>query len=249
MGKKLNKIIIISLSIFNLLAITPKAQCKTNPAKGPQPIFRVDTEEKKIALTFDINWAEKEYLFDILDTLNKYNVKSTFFIMGGWVNYKPENKEKLIKIKGGGHEIGNHSYIHPSFTKIDKGRISEELKKTDNVIYETVGIKTKLFRFPSGDYNSDVLKYVTDLGYQAIQWDVDSVDWKQSGEQIEYERVMKRVKAGSILLFHNNAKYTPNNLERILKELISQGYSIVTVGELIYQDNYFIDENGTQRKI
>lgn len=212
------------------------------------PIFRVNTEEKQVALTFDINWAENEYLYEILDVLKANDVKATFFIMGGWVNYTEENKEKLIKINEDGHEIGNHSYIHPNFTNISQDRIQDELNKTEKIISETIGKNTKLFRFPSGAYDAKSLEYINSLGYKCIQWDVDSVDWKQSGEDIEYDRVMKKVKPGSIMLFHNNAKYTPKNLQKIINSLKENGYKFRTVGQLIYDENYNIDENGEQHK-
>lgn len=252
---KKNKIsfrkIIISLLIVlitaNSILIKANAVAK-NSEKTLSPIFRVATEEKKVSLTFDINWAEKEYLYDILEVLDKYNVKGTFFIMGGWVNYTEENKEKLIKIKEGGHEIGNHSYIHPSFVKIGEDRMEDELVKTDKTIEETIGIKPKLFRFPSGDYNDKAMNYVLSKGYIPIQWDVDSVDWKECGEEIEYNKVMKKNKPGSIILFHNNAKFTPKNLDRIIKELRNQGYEMVPVGELLIEGEYIIDKNGEQRQ-
>ena len=205
------------------------------------PIYRVSTEEKKIALTFDVNWAENEYIYDILDILNKNNAKGTFFIMGGWVNYSDENREKLMKISEGGHEIGNHSYIHPSFTKISHERMADEIKKTEDIVYAAIGSKIKLFRFPSGDY-------VRSLGYECIQWDVDSIDYKELGAEVEYNRVMKNIKEGSIVLFHNNAKYTPQNLNKIITKLTEDGYEFVTVSELIYDDNYYVDEKGEQIK-
>ncbi|MGL5354043.1 MAG: polysaccharide deacetylase family protein [Clostridium sp.] len=213
-----------------------------------QPIYRVSREDKAISLTFDINWAETEYLYNILEVLDKYNVKGTFFIMGGWVNYTPQNKEKLIKIYEGGHEIGNHSYIHPIFTKVGEDRIKDELSKTDKIIEETIGVKPKLFRFPSGEYNKQSFNSVTALGYKCIQWDADSIDWKESGGDSEYERVMKRVKPGSIMLFHNNAKYTPDNIDKIINKLQGDGYKFVPVGELIYNENYYINDQGEQIK-
>ncbi|ATD55292.1 polysaccharide deacetylase family protein [Clostridium chauvoei] len=214
-----------------------------------QPIFRVNREDKAVSLTFDVNWAEEEYLQDILNVLEKYNVKATFFVMGKWVNYPEGNKEKLIKINEGGHEIGNHSYVHPMFPKIDDARIKEELEKTDQIIKDTIGVEpTKLFRFPSGDYNGKSYNTVSNLGYIPIQWDVDSVDWKQSNADTEYQRVMKKVKPGSIILFHNNAKYTPGNLEKIIPELQNQGYKFLPISELIYNEEYYINEEGEQRK-
>ncbi|WP_438266111.1 polysaccharide deacetylase family protein [Clostridium tertium] len=217
-------------------------------ASNDKPIYRVNKDEKVISLTFDINWAEKDEIYNILEVLDKYNVKATFFIMGGWVNYSEENREKLVKIKEGGHEIGNHSYIHPMFTKINETRMKEELDKTDKIIEETVGVKPNLFRFPSGDYSKKSLDFVSSQGYKCIQWDVDSVDWKQASADEEYNRVMKRVTSGSILLFHNNAKYTPGNLDRIIKKLSEDGYSFAQVGQMIYEDDYYIDDKGEQIK-
>lgn len=210
------------------------------------PIHCVETEEKKIALTFDINWAEKDNIYCILDTLDKYNVKGTFFIIGSWVEFSNENVEKIKAIYERGHEIGNHSFKHPMFSKLSTDNILTELRKTDEVIEKYTGEKTKLFRFPSGDYNKESYKTVVLAGYIPIQWDVDSIDWKEIGEEIEYRRVISGVKAGSIVLFHNNTKYTPSNLDRILEKLTEENYKCVMVSELIYSENGLIDGNGKQ---
>lgn len=241
---------LLLLAFTMVLSIFFKGEFKEvmSETSNDKPIYRVNRDEKNVSLTFDINWAEKDEIYNILEVLDKYNVKATFFIMGGWVNYSEENREKLVRIKEGGHEIGNHSYIHPMFTKIDETRMKEELDKTDKIIEETVGFKPNLFRFPSGDYNKKALDFVSSQGYKCIQWDVDSVDWKQISADEEYNRVMKRVNPGSILLFHNNAKYTPGNLDRIIKKLSEEGYSFVTVGQMIYEDNYYIDDKGEQIK-
>lgn len=154
------KVIIAILLIFGTI-ITSILGSKSILVSGnldKKPIFRVNTEKKEVALTFDVNWAENEYIYDILDVLNENNAKGTFFVMGGWVNYSDENKEKLMKINDGGHEIGNHSYIHPSFSKISHERMADEIKKTEDIVYAATGSKIKLFRFPSGDYNEDALE-------------------------------------------------------------------------------------------
>lgn len=213
-----------------------------------EPIYCVDTKEKVVSLTFDVNWVEKENIEVILSILKKYNVKGTFFIMGKWVNYSEENVNKLKAIKEGGHEIGNHSYRHPSFTKIGASQMKEEIEKTNEVIEKYTGEKPKLFRFPSGDYNKDAFLKVRSLGYMTIQWDVDSVDWKEASPEMEYNRVMKNVKPGSIILFHN-AKYTPQNLDRIIKELKDKGYEFKPVGEMIYFEEYDVDNQGIQHKV
>lgn len=248
-GKKVVIEVILLVLVIILSVIVNKRSISVSINETAKlPIFRVNTEEKEVALTFDINWAEEDHLDEILQILKKYDAKGTFFIMGGWVNYTDDNKEKLKNIYNDGHEIGNHSYIHPNFMNITEERMNDELKKTEDIIYETIGYNTKLFRFPSGSYNEKALNYVMSKGYKCIQWDVDSVDWKQAGADVEYNRVMKNVKEGSILLFHNNAKYTPENLDRIINKLTGEGYKFLTVSELVYDDNYYIDENGVQNK-
>ena len=248
-GKKVVIEVILLVLVIILSVIVNKRSISVSINETAKlPIFRVNTEEKEVALTFDINWAEEDHLDEILQILKKYDAKGTFFIMGGWVNYTDDNKEKLKNIYNDGHEIGNHSYIHPNFMNITEERMNDELKKTEDIIYQTIGYNTKLFRFPSGSYNEKALNYVMSKGYKCIQWDVDSVDWKQAGADVEYNRVMKNVKEGSILLFHNNAKYTPENLDRIINKLTGEGYKFLTVSELIYDDNYYIDENGVQNK-
>lgn len=210
------------------------------------PIYSVDRKDKVVSLTFDINWAETEYLYDILDTLDKYNIKGTFFIMGAWVEYSQENVDKLKAINERGHEIGNHSYKHVNFTQVSESKVDEELRKTDEVVKKYTGKKIKLFRFPSGEYNKQCYRMVVSRGYIPIQWDVDSVDWKQEGEEIEYNNVINKVNNGSIILFHNNAKYTPKNLEKIIKELICRGYKFTKVSQMLHSESTYIDQNGKQ---
>ncbi len=211
------------------------------------PIYKVDTEDKNISITFDINWCEEDYLYNILDVLDKYDVKATFFIMGKWVVYPEGNLEKLQEIYNRGHEIGNHSYIHPNFTNIDEYRIKSEIQKTEDIIIDAIGIKTTLFRFPSGAYNENSINIVKSLGYTPIHWSCDSVDWKNKGIEVEYNKIIKSIDKGGIMLFHNNGKYTPENLDKLIPKLKEESYNFIKVGELIYSDNYSIDENGVQR--
>jgi polysaccharide deacetylase family sporulation protein PdaB len=250
-GIHLRKYKTILILILVLVVVTVAASTAVNAwmIKKSLPIYSVDTNEKKISITFDVNWTDDDKLLSILDIMKEYNVKGTFFIMGGWVNSNEENVEELKKIKEGGNEIANHSYIHPNFANISTDRMVSEIKKTEDIIYNNTGYKTKLFRCPSGSYNDTVINTVKNMGYYCIQWDVDSVDWKNQGADQEYERVMKNVKPGSILLFHNNGKYTPENLKRIFKNLKAQGYEFVPVGDLIYKNNFTIDSDGKQHMV
>ncbi len=211
------------------------------------PIYRVDTEEKKVAITFDVNWGTDRTM-EILDILDKYDAKATFFLIGKWMDYSEQNINLVKEMDKRGHELGNHSNIHPDFTKLSRDRIVKELETTDSKIYEITNKRNKLFRFPKGAYNEASMEVVKRLGYIPIQWDVDSIDWKEQGFDIEYNRIKSKLQPGSILIFHNNTKYTPETLEATLKEFKSQGYEFVTVSNLIYSDNYEIDNMGVQKK-
>ena len=206
------------------------------------PIYSVDTKEKKIAISFDVSWGD-DRTEDILKILEEQNVKATFFIVGAWIDQYPD-KLKMMFEKG--HEIGNHSNKHPMMTTISKEKMISEIAMTDAKIMSITGQGTTLFRCPSGEYNNLVVETVESTNHYCIQWDVDSIDWKEQGAEIEYNRIIKKTKPGSILLFHNDAKYTPENLPKILENLKGQGYEFVKISDLIYKNNYYINEAGKQ---
>lgn len=206
------------------------------------PIYSVSTDEKRVAITFDTSWG-KDNTKSILDILEKYNVKATFFIIGKWANEFPD-EVKQMSVKG--HEIGNHSYRHPNMTILSNDKIKDEIRLADEKIFEITGKNTKIFRCPEGSYNDLVIKTAESTGKYCVQWDVDSIDWKEEGAEIEYQRVIKKTKAGSIILFHNNAKYTPENLPKIIEKLQRNGYEFVIVSDLIYKNNYYLNNEGKQ---
>jgi len=206
------------------------------------PIYSVVTKEKKIALSFDASWGDDK-TDDILKILDKYNVKATFFVVGAWIDKHPD---KLKTIYEKGHEIGNHSNKHPIMTTISKAKIISEIAITDAKIMSITGKGTTLFRCPSGEYNNLVIETVEATNHYCIQWDADSIDWKEQGAEIEMDRIVKKTKPGSILLFHNEAKYTPENLPKILDYLKGEGYEFVKISDLIYKNNYYINGQGKQ---
>lgn len=212
--------------------------------KRELPIYSVETNEKKISISFDAAWGD-QYTNDILDTLDKYNVKTTFFLVEFWADRYPD---MVKKIYNQGHEIGNHSATHPKMSQLNEEQIIRELKKTESKIEEISGYKTFLFRPPFGDYNDRLINVCRDNGYYVIQWDVDSLDWKELGVNQVVDRVTKNVKNGSIVLFHNNAKYVSEYLPLVIEKLQSEGYKIVPISELIYKDNFYMDNTGRQIK-
>lgn len=206
------------------------------------PIYSVETEEKKIAISFDAAWGN-EYTEDILDTLDKYNIKSTFFLVGFWVDEFPNDVKEINRR---GHEIGNHSTTHPNMPQLSNEKILEELKITEDKIKKLTNKKTILFRPPFGDYNDNLINLCKENGYYTIQWDVDSLDWKELGVQPVVDKVTRNIQNGSIVLFHNNAKYIKEYLPLVIERLQDSGYEIVPVSELIYKDNFKMDNSGRQ---
>ena len=206
------------------------------------PIYCVQKDSNVCSLTFDAAWGNEDTQ-QLIDILGKYNIKATFFVVGEWVDKFPESVKAL---HDAGHEIMNHSDNHPYFTKLSADQIRAQLNACNDKIEAITGDRPDLFRPPYGDYNDSVVATVRDCGMYTIQWDVDSLDWKDPAPADITSRVLKRVQPGSIILFHNAAKNTPSALPSIIEGLIQQGYTMVPVSQLILRDNYSMDHTGRQ---
>mgnify|MGYP000849563963 CR=1 FL=1 len=205
------------------------------------PIYSVGTEEKKVAISFDAAWGNS-HTEPILDILDQYGIKTTFFLVKIWTDKYPED---VKEISSRGHEVQNHSATHPDMTTLSPEQIREEVEAAGAAIEALTCVKPNLFRPPFGAYDNKVIETLESLDYKVIQWSVDSLDWKEiSADQI-VERVLDGVEPGAIVLFHNDAVHVEEYLPRILDELIAQGYEVVPIGQLIW-DNYHIDHTGKQ---
>lgn len=242
------KIILAMLVVVIMLCISFEggacAQVWFGSSSRLVPIYRVDTEEKQVAISFDAAWgADKTQ--EIIDILADYEVTATFFLVGFWVDKYPD----MVKaIDEAGLEIGTHSNTHPDMAKLDKDTIVSELETSIFKIKDITGKEVKVFRPPYGSYNNTLLNVCSELGLKAIQWDVDSLDWKGLSASEVTDRVMQKAKNGSIILMHNNADNVCDSLKLTLDWLVMKGYKVTSVGELIYSDNYTIDANGEQHK-
>lgn len=206
------------------------------------PIYSVAREDKRISITFDCAWGT-DYTEAILSALEGRGVKATFFTVQFWAE---NNASFLGKIAAAGHEVGSHSKTHSRMSELSEEEISAELESSCAVIERITGKPVGLFRAPFGDYDDLVISTVSKQGLYTIQWDVDSLDWKNLSAAEIFSRVTSRVQSGSIILMHNNGLHTAEAVPLILDSLIARGYEFVTVGELIYKTNYSIDCNGRQ---
>lgn len=240
---------VLILSFVYLSCIIGSASLNTYEAKETKilPIYCVYTQDKVVSLTFDVAWGAED-IDAILALLDKYDAKATFFMVGDWVKKYPEETKRIAEA---GHDIGNHSNKHPHMNSMDKEAIKKDIINAHAIIRQVIGKDIHLFRAPYGEYNNTVVEAAKDCDYYTIQWDVDSLDWKEYGVEPLIHKVLthKNLGPGSIILMHNGTKYTKHALEPILKGLTDKGYKIVTLSELIYKDNYKLDHAGRQYPI
>lgn len=180
---------------------------------------------KVISLTFDDAPSPKTK--ELVDLLKSLEIKATFFILGCNLKYY---KEELKYIYDHGHEIGNHSYSHPDFKKITVDKGIEEINKTQELIFDVINRYPRVFRFPYGSVNKEVLKQI-DLA--TVLWSIDSMDWENYQTNVILSRVRSNLKNGGIILFHDFKYFNKEAITTIVKELQTEGYTFVTVSDLL----------------
>jgi len=209
------------------------------------PIYCVETEKKQIAISFDAAWGNDD-TEQLISILKEYDVPATFFVVGAWVDKYPESVKSLADA---GHQIQNHSNTHPHMPQLSREQMVDEIESCNKKIENITGTCPTLLRPPYGDYDNALIEVMTELNMNTIQWDVDSLDWKDSATPDSIcQRVTSKVKNGSIVLFHNDADHTPAALPNILKCLKDEGYEFVFINDLILKENYEIKHDGTQCK-
>jgi peptidoglycan-N-acetylglucosamine deacetylase len=217
---------------------TPRPdRAPTLPPAEVNFIFHGDREKPYVALTFDLcqkpeypAWFDQ----DILDVLTKYNAPATFFMGGDWMRTHVD--ETLQLASNPNFEMGNHSWSHPDLPGLSQERISSEIVQTQNLLYKLTGRQAKLFRLPAGKYDDLTLGLIAWHGLYTIQWDVETGD---PDPTIDAERmnwaVRQRVQNGSIIVMHANGRgrHTAEALPQMIEYLRGQGYTLVTVSELL----------------
>ncbi len=240
------KIFLAMVAVVVLLAISfeggSAAQVWFGYSTRLVPVYRVERQEKQVAISFDAAWgADKTQ--QIIDVLKQYDAGATFFLVGFWVDKHPE----MVKaIDQAGFEIGTHSNTHPDMAKISQENIAKELDISTEKIKAITGKEVTLFRPPYGSYNNQLISACNQRNLIPIQWDVDSLDWKGLSATEITKRVVTKVESGSIILMHNNADNVVDALKMVLERLTNDGYQITSVGQLVYHSNYTIDRNGVQ---
>ena len=206
------------------------------------PIYNVQTNENKVAFTMNCAWNADD-IENILEILKRNNIKITFFMVGDWIEKFPEAVKKIYEE---GHEIGSHSNTHPHVNNLTYEENIEELEKCNDRLEKIIGKRTNIYRAPYGEYNNTVIKAAIDKGYYTIQWNLDTLDYTGvTGEEM-WKRLKNKIKSGDIILSHNGTKHTADSLEMLIKNIKEKGLEIVKISELIYKENYILNNNGTQ---
>ena len=237
-------IICIIVGVFLLIFTLVGTTATTSATNKKLPIYSVETDAKKIAITFDAAWTNQD-TDKLIETLEKHNATATFFIVGDWAEKFPESVKAFYDA---GHTIANHSDTHKAFSKCTREEIREEIVNCNEKLEKITGEKVTLLRAPSGDYTNESLEVTESLNMFMIQWDNDSLDYTGLTVDEIVQRVVSRARNGSIVLFHNGVDTTAEALDKILTKLTEQGYSFVSVNDLIYKEDFYIDHTGKQYK-
>ncbi|MCT8139865.1 polysaccharide deacetylase family protein [Anaerobacillus sp. CMMVII] len=197
----------------------------------PSPIYRGNPEKQMVTFLVNVAWGN-EYLPSMLKIMKAHNVKSTFFLDGSWTKKNPTLAKMIIDE---GHEIGNHAYSHPDMKKLSNSSITEEIRKTNEVIKATLDVTPTWFAPPSGSYRQDVVDIARSMDMYTILWTVDTVDWRNPEPTAMAGRVLQKVEPGAMILMHPTAS-SVGGLEQLITGLKAKGYQINTVTNLLSEE-------------
>ncbi|MGO4890158.1 polysaccharide deacetylase family sporulation protein PdaB [Anaerobacillus sp. MEB173] len=235
-GKKVKQymiIVVAALFAAGFLYIERSHLPVFSTADGPKAIHKVDTDDKKVALTFNISWGDTKAI-PILDILKERGINNaTFFVSAAWAERHPD----IIKrISEDGHELGNHGYQHKNYPQLEDKNIRRDIQLAHDTLNKVSGKSPSLLRPPNGNFDKRVLSIAKSQGYTVVHWSIDSNDWTNPGVDAIVNNVMNNVKGGGdIILFHasDSVKQTHKALPIVIDQLKNHGYSFSSVSDLI----------------
>lgn len=232
-------IVIIAILVAVVAGVSVKVSDEVAAKNRLLPVYSVETDGK-VALTFDAAWGADQTR-KIMDEVEKYGYKCTFFLTGFWIK---ENEELVKEIAERGHLIGNHSENHKHLSEVSD--LNSEIDSVSAEIERLTGQKPAYFRAPYGEYDNALITAVESKGMQCVQWSVDSLDWKGISAGEIADRVSGKLNSGDIVLMHNASAHIVEALPLILLSIQNKGLQAVRLDEMIYKDGYTINSEGRQ---
>lgn len=244
-AKRLMKISITVLTciiVFIIIVMIVVNSISCSASERLIPIYSVDRDDKKVAVTFDCAWGNSN-TEELLKILDDAGARATFFVTGEFCDGYGGDVKAFAEA---GHEIANHSDKHPHISGMNINELIADTRECSRKIEMLTGAAPTLYRAPYGEYDNNFITTVGGMGLKIIQWSLDSIDWQEPNTETIIKRTADKARSGDILLFHNDLENTTRALPKVLEKLTAEGFELVTVSELIYEDNYKINTDGQQ---
>ena len=235
-------LLVIGAIVYTQVAFGGAKPASTETAV--MPVCRVATEDKMVALTFDTAFGDADYTGQILAVLKDEGAPATFFVMGLWAQEYPEETDGMVQ---SGLEIASHSMSHTKYTELTETELLADAADASELIFDMTGFDSDLIRLPYGAFDTQTIMTLQAQGYIPMKWSLDSKDWKGLDANQIADTVLSQVESGDIIMFQNNMAATPEALAAIIQGLKEQGFTLVTVSDLLVSGEYYVDEDGTQR--
>lgn len=218
---------------FGAEGAQPSGNATAEELKKYDAFYVGEQEKKVIYLTFDCGY-ENGNTEPILDALKKHHAPATFFVVGHFLETAPEIAKRMV---ADGHTVGNHTYHHPDMSAIsDMTSFQKEMDDVAALFYETTGTKlANYYRPPQGKYSTENLKMAKELGYQTFFWSLAYVDWNvdaQPSKEEAFDKLLKRIHPGAIVLLHTTSKTNGEILDELLTKWEEMGYEFHSLDEL-----------------
>ena len=214
------------LLVFKL--VKPKVSLSDLP---PSPIYRGHPEKPMVSFLINVSWGE-EYIPDMIETLNKHQVKATFFIDGAFAQ---KFNELVQMIEEEGHTIGTHGYNHKDMGRMTKEEARNNLEQADEWLFALTKTKVKYFAPPSGSYNMAAVEAAHEMGMETVLWTVDTIDWKKPTQDVLVNRVMGRIHNGATILMHPT-EVTADSLPDLIESIKKENYRIGSLPTLLSEE-------------
>ena len=221
-----NLVLAVLLAVIFSVSFSPEKVVPIYGGSDLTAIYNGNREKNNVSLMFNV-YENTKVVNEILDCLKEHQVKATFFVGGCWAD---DNGKALVRIVSENHELANHGYFHKDHKKLDYSANKQEIELTGAIIKALSGYEPTLFAPPSGSFSDLTLECATELNYKVIMWSKDTIDWRDSNQNLLFERATKNPENGDLILMHPK-EHTLKVLPKIISFYKNMGFNLVTVSE------------------